>query len=87
MDEIVIRPVSDVDDFLEEIEEITDSGRPVYLTKDGYSALVVISPDKYAELTAHPQNYLRLSKDDIALLASALRNSENDIAIQLKEEQ
>jgi prevent-host-death family protein len=49
---IRIRPVSDLRNNFPEIEDIVvREGQPVYLTKNGYGAMVVLSLEKYAELT------------------------------------
>ena len=48
---IQIRPVSDIRNKFPEIETIVNSGKPVYLTKNGYGAMVVLSLEKYANLT------------------------------------
>ena len=48
---IQIRPVSDLRNKFREIETIVNSGKPVYLTKNGYGAMVVLSLEKYANLT------------------------------------
>ena len=48
---IQILPVSDLRNKFPEIETIVNSGKPVYLTKNGYGAMVVLSLEKYANLT------------------------------------
>lgn len=49
---IQIRPVSDLRNKFPEIEDIVvREGQPVYLTKNGYGSMVVLSLEKYAELT------------------------------------
>ena len=48
---IQIRPVSDLRNKFPEIETIVNSGSPVYLTKNGYGAMVVLSLEDYANLT------------------------------------
>ena len=48
---IQIRPVSDLRNNFPEIETIVNSGEPVYLTKNGYGAMVVLSLQEYANLT------------------------------------
>lgn len=49
---IRIRPVSDLRNKFPEIEDIVvREGQPVYLTKNGYGSMVVLSLEKYAELT------------------------------------
>ena len=40
---IQIRPVSDLRNRFPEIEKAVNSGNPVYLTKNGYGAVVVMS--------------------------------------------
>lgn len=46
-----IRPVSDLRNKFPDIEKIVNSGEPVYLTKNGYGAMVVLSLDAYSKLT------------------------------------
>lgn len=46
-----IRPVSDLRNKFTDIEKIVNKGEPVYLTKNGYGAMVVLSLDAYSKLT------------------------------------
>lgn len=48
---IEIRPVSDLRNKFTEIENVVKEGRPVYLTKNGYGSMVVMSLEKYAQIT------------------------------------
>ena len=48
---IQIRPVSDLRNRFTEIEETVKKGEPVYLTKNGYGSMVVLSLEQYAALT------------------------------------
>ena len=48
---IQIRPVSDLRNKFPEIENLVSNGNPVYLTKNGYGAMVVLSLEQYASLT------------------------------------
>lgn len=49
---IQIRPVSDLRNKFPEIEKIVvGENEPVYFTKNGYGTMVVLSLEKYAELT------------------------------------
>ena len=48
---IQIRPVSDLRNKFPEIEKIVEGGDPVYLTKNGYGVMVVLSLEEYAQLT------------------------------------
>ena len=46
-----IRPVSDLRNKFPDIERIVNAGEPVYLTKNGYGAMVVLSLEEYSKLT------------------------------------
>lgn len=46
-----IRPVSDLRNKFPDIEKIVNAGEPVYLTKNGYGAMVVLSLEAYSKLT------------------------------------
>ncbi len=48
---IQIRPVSDLRNNFPAIEKAVSGGEPVYLTKNGYGAMVVLSLETYAQLT------------------------------------
>lgn len=50
---IQIRPVSDLRNKFPEIEDIVNEGQPVYLTKNGYGSMVVLSLAEYATLTTN----------------------------------
>ena len=55
---INIRPVSDLRYKFTEIEEDIKTGEPVYLTKNGYGAMVVMSLESYSELTDNVERAL-----------------------------
>lgn len=46
---IQIRPVSDLRNKFPEIEDLVNEGNPVYLTKNGYGTMVVMSLMQYAQ--------------------------------------
>ena len=46
-----IRPVSDLRNKFPDIERIVNAGEPVYLTKNGYGTMVVLSLEEYSKLT------------------------------------
>ena len=74
---IQIRPVSDLRNKFTEIENIVHEGKPVYLTKNGYGNMVVMSLEAYANLTdpieaaldeadaVSVQNASRLTHDEV----------------------
>ena len=46
-----IMPVSDLRNKFSEIEKIVNDGEPVYLTKNGYGTMVVLSLNEFERLT------------------------------------
>ena len=78
---IQIRPVSDLRNKFPEIESLVNNGKPVYLTKNGHGALVVISLEKYAELTDELE--LKLDEADKAAAANQ-RLTHEEIFSHLK---
>lgn len=48
---IQIRPVSDLRNKFTDIENTVKTGEPVFLTKNGYGSMVVLSLEAYSMLT------------------------------------
>lgn len=65
---IQIRPVSDLRNKFTDIEKAVGGGEPVYLTKNGYGAMVVLSLEAYSRLTDGVETALdeadRVAMDD-----------------------
>lgn len=75
---INIRPVSDLRNKFAEIEEfVREKGEPVYLTKNGYGSMVVMSIERYSELTDSIE--LKLDEADKAAAMSDIRYSADDV--------
>ncbi|MDR2610331.1 MAG: type II toxin-antitoxin system prevent-host-death family antitoxin [Clostridiales Family XIII bacterium] len=55
-----IRPISDLRTKLHDIEETVQKGESVFLTKNGYGSMVVMSIDKYANIV----NQIELKLDE-----------------------
>ncbi len=55
---IQIRTVSDLRNKFPEIEEIYFEGKPVYLTKNGYGGMVVMSLERYGDLADNVEGNL-----------------------------
>ena len=72
-----IRPVSDLRNKFSEIEETVKSGQPVYLTKNGYGSMVVLSLEQSASLTDEVE--LRLDEADRAAAADSVRYTEEEV--------
>ena len=82
-----MRPVSDLRNQFPEIEMLVNEGQPVYLTKNGYGTMVVLSLEKYASLVDNVEMELdeadeiaetteeRLSHDDVEAVISERLNS------------
>ena len=74
---INIRPVSDLRNKFPEIEDIVKGGDPVYLTKNGYGSMVVLSLEQYAALTDEVE--LKLDEADRAADASDVRYTGKEV--------
>ena len=55
---ITIRPVSDLRYKFKEIENDVNKGTPVYLTKNGYGSMVVMSIEAYSKLVDYTEDAL-----------------------------
>ena len=77
-----IRPVSDLRNRFPEIENAVSGGQPVYLTKNGYGAMVVMSLERYAQLTDDIE--LKLDEADRAANASDVRYTHEEVFARLK---
>jgi prevent-host-death family protein len=53
-----IRPVSDLRNKFTDIEKIVNDGEPVFLTKNGYGSMVVLSLESYSNLTEDVETML-----------------------------
>jgi prevent-host-death family protein len=74
---IQIKPVSELRNNFPAIEKVVNSGTPVYLTKNGYGAMVVLSLEKYSELSDDIE--LKLDEADRAAAFLDERLSHNDV--------
>ena len=79
---IQIKPVSDLRNKFPEIETAVNNGHPVFLTKNGYGAMVVMSLEKYAELTDDIE--LKLDEADRAAAASDIRYTHEEVFTRMK---
>ena len=79
---ISIKPVSDLRNKFTEIEELVNRGKPVYLTKNGYGAMVVLSLEAYAKLTDDVEQ--ALDEADEAAEHSTNRYTHEEVFTKLK---
>ena len=74
---IQIKPVSELRNNFPAIEKVVHDGAPVYLTKNGYGSMVVLSLEKYAELTDDIE--LKLDEADRAAALSDERLTHEEV--------
>ena len=73
-----IRPVSDLRNKFPEIEDVVlKSGEPVFLTKNGYGSMVVMSLEQYSALTDGIEH--ALDEADRAAAMTDVRYSAPDV--------
>jgi prevent-host-death family protein len=80
---IQIRPVSDLRNKFTEIESTVREGQPVYLTKNGYGSMVVLSLEMYSKLTAPIE--MALDKADYAAEHDSRRMTHDEIFGGIRE--
>lgn len=75
---INIRPVSDLRNKFPEIEQtVLTSGEPVFLTKNGYGSMVVMSIEQYAALTDEIE--MKLDEADKAATMTDTRYTAEEV--------
>ncbi|HHU53336.1 MAG TPA: type II toxin-antitoxin system Phd/YefM family antitoxin [Clostridiaceae bacterium] len=80
---IVIRPVSDLRNRFTEIEKTVKEGTPVYLTKNGYGTMVVMSLEQYTALTEDVE--AKLDEADRMAAATTERYTADEVFGRVKE--
>lgn len=79
---IQIRPLSDLRNKFPEIENVVKEGNPVYLTKNGYGSMVVLSLEKYSDLTEGVES--ALDEADRAALMDESRYTHEEVFSKLR---
>lgn len=75
---IHIRPVSDLRNKFPEIEEtVINSNSPVFLTKNGYGTMVLMSIEQYSKLTMDVEE--KLDEADTLARTSTTRLSKAEV--------
>jgi len=71
----MIRPVSDLRNHFTEISKtVHETSKPVFLTKNGYGDMVVLSMEAYENLQFESEVYLKLREAD-SFIQCFLRSS------------
>ncbi|MBQ4579819.1 MAG: type II toxin-antitoxin system prevent-host-death family antitoxin [Clostridia bacterium] len=79
---INIRPVSDLRNKYPEIEEQVKRDGPVFLTKNGYGSMVVMSVEQYSALTDEVE--MRLDEADRAAAVSDARLTHDEVFDEIR---
>lgn len=75
---MTIRPVSDLRNKFPEIEEaVLQDNKPVFLTKNGYGTMVLMSIEQYSALTDAVEK--KLDEADAAAAQSTVRYSASEV--------
>lgn len=74
---IDIRPVSDLRNKFTEIEASVREGNPIFLTKNGYGTMVVLSIERYSELINNVE--AKLDEADRLAVVSEKRLSHDEV--------
>jgi len=81
---IHIRPVSDLRNKYPEIEDlVVKEGETVYLTKNGYGSMVVMSLEKYAELIDDIE--IKLDEADKEANSTDVRYTHDEVFSRVRE--
>ncbi len=82
-----IRPVSDLRNKFAEISaDVHESGRPVFLTRNGYGDMVVMSVEAYESLRFDSDVYARLVEAEREAEATGIRYSSKDVLAAMRAE-
>ncbi len=79
---IQIKPVSDLRNKFPDIEKIVNAGEPVYLTKNGYGVMVVLSLEEYSKLTDGVET--ALDETDLVAESDSRRYTHDEVFGELR---
>ena len=83
--EKTIRPVSDLRNNFAEISRIvTETQKPVFLTKNGYGNMVVMSMESYENLQLESEIYFKLQEAEKQAALTNERFSSKNVLAELK---
>ena len=80
---IQIRPVSDLRNNFTEIEKEVKNGQPIFLTKNGYGTMVLLSIEEYSKLTDQVER--KLDEADIQAESTDVRLSNEEVFGDLRK--
>ena len=80
---IQIRPVSDLRNNFTELEKEVKNGQPIFLTKNGYGTMVLLSIEEYSKLTDQVER--KLDEADIQAESTDVRLSHEEVFGDLRK--
>ncbi|MGV8154835.1 MAG: type II toxin-antitoxin system Phd/YefM family antitoxin [Alkaliphilus sp.] len=81
-----IRPVSELRNNFADISKLVhETAEPIYLTKNGYGDMVVMSIETYERYKFENEVYLKLKEATIEAKTTDLRYSHEDVFDDLRE--
>lgn len=82
-----IRPVSELrNNFADLSREIHASGEPVFLTRNGYGDMVVMSMEAYEQLVAHKEIFAKLMEAEVEAAQTSVRYTHDEVFAELRAE-
>ena len=82
----MIRPVSDLRNHFAEISKIVhETSQPVFLTKNGYGDMVVMSIEAFNELQFESEIYSKLQEAEKEAELTEKRYSSKDVLMTMRE--
>ena len=80
-----IRPVSDLrNNFADISKTVHETGKPVFLTKNGFGDMVVLSMEAYENLQLESEVYLKLKEAEKQAKLTDKRFSAKEVLSELK---
>ena len=87
MTDQMIRPVSDLrNNFADVSRVVHETGRPVFLTKNGFGDMVVLSMEAYEQIRFDSEIYDKLSEAERQAEATSVRFSVKDVLVDMRRE-
>lgn len=81
-----IRPVSDLRNNFTEISKIVhEDNEPVFLTKNGYGDMVVMSVEQYEKLNFENEIFIKLKEAELEAKSTKKRYSHDEVMKSLRE--
>ena len=78
-----IRPISDLRNHFSEIEKNVNNGNTIYLTKNGYGAMVVMSIETYSNMFDDIES--KLDEADFQAKNTKVRLSHNEVFDKIRK--